>query len=302
MDIYKKVGSEKCFSLKETEAYAAWRNQKLNDYPRDIKDITLKIKGPGWISTDEKKSIQKICRKTNMTIVRFTGSYPDKTDLKQFGEALGLHKLDNNLCADEEVISTIRVRKDKTKHEGYIPYTEKALNWHTDGYYNLENRQINAILMYCVERAESGGGNRFLDHEVLYCQLRDLNPEFIEVLSLPDVMTIPANVVDGIEIRAEQTGPVFSFNSVTGRLHMRYSARKRNIIWKDHPVVHDAVSAIEMLLSNPNDYIFKYTPLPGQLVVSNNVLHTRTAFTDNAELGLQRVIYRARYFDRISDT
>jgi hypothetical protein len=36
--------------------------------------------------------------------------------------------------------------------------------------------------------------------------------------------------------------------------------------------------------------------------VCNNVLHNRSAFTDDAALGLSRLVYRARYLDRIAVT
>ncbi len=302
MPIYKKNEIKEAFNLEQTKDFEAWRAQKFDHYPRDIKEITVEVENVVQLSVSEKQTIQAICSKTNLAIVRIKKNFPDKKELKQFGVQLGLNSLDNNLCADEEAISSIRVRKDSRKHEGYIPYTEKALNWHTDGYYNLETHQINAIVMYCAEKSATGGNNCFIDHEIIYCQLRSLNPEFIRVLELPDVMTIPANVVDGIEIRAAQTGPVFSIDPVTNHLHMRYSARKRNIVWRDEPIVHEAVEAIQSLLNEPNDYIFNYTPLPGQLVISNNALHSRASFVDKPEQGLQRVIYRARYLERISNT
>ena len=300
MIIYKNTASKSVFDLDNIDEFQLWHNEKIKNYPRNINDITVVVESPLKLSGKEVSAIQAICQKTNLAVVRFT-EQPDKAGLKQFGQQLGLNVLDDNLCADEEAISSIKVREGGSRQEGYIPYTQKALNWHTDGYYNLETQQINAILMYCVEKPESGGANRFLDHEILYCQLRELNPNYIRVLTLPDVMTIPPNIVDGVEIRAEQTGPVFSVNSKTGRLHMRYSARKRNIVWRDEPLVHEAASAIEKLLNN-NGYIFNYTPLPGQVVVSNNCLHSRDSFTDNAAMGLQRKIYRARYLDRLTNT
>lgn len=300
MGIYKKSDSRSVVEFDNTDQFKLWYSEKIKNYPRKINDITVTVESPLSLSGNEVDSIQAICQKTNLAVVRFT-EQPDKAGLKQFGHQLGLNVLDNNLCADEEAISSIEVREGGSRQEGYIPYTQKALNWHTDGYYNLETQQINAILMYCVEKPESGGANKFLDHEILYGQLREINPDYIKVLTLANVMTIPPNIVDGVEIRTEQTGPVFSVNSKTGRLHMRYSARKRNIVWLDEPLVHEAASAIEKLLSH-NEYIFNYTPQPGQVVVSNNCLHSRDSFTDNAAKGLKRKIYRARYLDRLTNT
>jgi hypothetical protein len=37
-------------------------------------------------------------------------------------------------------------------------------------------------------------------------------------------------------------------------------------------------------------------------VFCNNILHARTAFEDDVEGGITRLLYRARYYDRIADT
>jgi len=40
----------------------------------------------------------------------------------------------------------------------------------------------------------------------------------------------------------------------------------------------------------------------GQGIICNNVLHSRSAFTDAADSGQVRLLYRARYHDRIRGT
>jgi len=41
---------------------------------------------------------------------------------------------------------------------------------------------------------------------------------------------------------------------------------------------------------------------PGQGLICNNVLHNRTGFTDDMDKGIARLVYRARYYDRIRGT
>ena len=81
--------------------------------------------------------------------------------------------------------------------------------------------------MHCAQPAAEGGENLLLDHEIAYIQLRDKNPAYIKALMKNNAMTIPPNIENGIEIRGEQTGPVFAVDE-GGYLHMRFSARTRN--------------------------------------------------------------------------
>jgi hypothetical protein len=106
-------------------------------------------------------------------------------------------------------------------------------------------------------------------------------------------MTIPPNVAEGAELRGEQTGPVFSVHE--GRLHMRYTARKRNVAWREDAVSRIAVEALERVLDE-EPLAFEATLAPGWGLLANNVLHTRTGFESDS----RRLIYRARYYDRIA--
>ena len=111
-------------------------------------------------------------------------------------------------------------------------------------------------------------------------------------------MTIPANLTDGEERRPEQSGPVFSIRP-DGRLHMRYTDRKRNIVWRDDPLTREAVTFLRDILYRETRWHFRGKLQPGWGLVSNNVLHTRTGFEDGER---PRLLYRARYYDRIAGT
>ncbi len=81
---------------------------------------------------------------------------------------------------------------------------------------------------------------------------------------------------------------------------MRYTARTRNIEWKVDPVTRAAVSALSDFLHSESPYIYRATLQAGQGLISNNVLHDRSGFEDDAEH--TRLLYRLRYFQRMVDT
>ena len=80
---------------------------------------------------------------------------------------------------------------------------------------------------------------------------------------------------------------------------MRYTMRKRNVVWKDDPTVKDAVSWLGNLLNEDSEHIFRATLQSGWGLVSNNVLHDRSGFEDDEDPAKKRLLYRARYYDRI---
>ena len=59
----------------------------------------------------------------------------DKDIPRRLGERLGLARLQANPLADEDGITSLEVAPEKSGR-GYIPYSNRRLLWHTDGYYN----------------------------------------------------------------------------------------------------------------------------------------------------------------------
>lgn len=286
------------FGLDGDADYLAWRETKLAGYPADSAQLMVEIQDPRALTTSENAALLACLRKTNIVFYRVTGDRVDKAALRQFGLQLGLARLDGNLCADEDNITSLRVVA-QGRHTGYIPYTNRPLSWHTDGYYNPLDRQIHAILMHCDTPASQGGENALLDHEILYLLLRDEDPALISALMHPQAMSIPPNVEGGEEIRGETVGPVYSI-SADGHLHMRYSARTRNIRWREDATTAQAVTRINQILASDCPYIFRYTLQANEGVISNNVLHNRSGFEDSDNA--QRLLYRARYYDRVAQT
>jgi alpha-ketoglutarate-dependent taurine dioxygenase len=289
------------FDLSCSRDYARWRRWKLAAYPVAASDLRVQLSNPGELSATGYDAVLAICRKANMAIYDFGEQPFNKALLRRFGLQFGLERLDMNLRADEDSITSLRV-VPASGSTHYIPYTSRALNWHTDGYYNTPDQQVRAILMHCMQDAASGGENRLLDPEIAYLLLRDENPDYIRALMQPDAMTIPANVEAGSEIRAACSGPVFTVEKNSGSLHMRYTARTRSIIWKDDRDTRMATGFLTELLTGDSPCTFSHRLRAGQGIICNNVLHSRSAFADAADTGKVRLMYRARYHDRIRGT
>ncbi len=286
------------FDLDNEKAYQLWREIKLENYPEKAANLIVEINDPTALTKTEFSAIQTRLLKTNMAIyVGTTGSNADKSIPTRLTEQFGLCELDDNMGADKGITS-LKVISGAVRG-AYIPYTNKAIKWHTDGYYNALDRQISALFLHCVSPAADGGENALLDHEVAYIYLRDKNPDYIAALMAADVMHIPANIENGKEIRPARTGPVFSVMP-GGYLHMRYTARTRSIQWKNDTITLAAVKALEDFLASDSPYIYRATLQSGQGLISNNVLHDRSGFED-AE-GVKRLLYRLRYYQRIANT
>ena len=285
--------------LDNAPAYAAWRERKLASHPRRLEDLLVDIAVPGRLTFAEREALLARCAVANMALYASpTGSDPDKDIPRLLGRQLGLVSLDANRLADDDGISPLAVAPAGTRTE-FIPYTDRGIRWHTDGYYNTLERQVRGLLLHCVQRAESGGENRLMDHEIAYILLRDENPDHIRAFMAPDAMTIPPRLEDGAIARAAQAGPVFSVYP-DGFLHMRYTARTVSIEWKADAATRAAVAALERILADEaSPYIFRGRLEPGMGLVCNNVLHDRSAFADSD--ARKRLLYRARYFDRIVD-
>ncbi len=293
-DVRQTTTNPAHFNLDDTAAYQAWRESKLANYPVSIGQLVVEIKDPCKLTNAEVGEISARCNKANMAI--YTCSDIDAVDKKNpraIGTRFGLTNLDHNQGADDDGITSLRVNDDPD-HREFIPYTSRAIHWHTDGYYNEPDRQIHGLLLHCARPAMEGGENALLDHEIAYILLRDRDPALIGALMAPDAMTIPAHIRNGDVIRPDRPGPVFSIGP-EGRLHMRYTARAHNVIWRDNDLTRRAVAELHTLLTSSNPYTFRATLQPGQGLVSNNVLHDRSGFSDDPSN--PRLLYRLRYFE-----
>jgi hypothetical protein len=284
------------FDLANDGAYRAWRDRKLATAPATAAELLVSVSDPSKLSNAERRALAERCERANIAVYAAAPRSDGASDVpRQIGAQLGLHTLDVNYLADDDGITPLAAT-DTGPRSGFIPYTNRAIRWHTDGYYNPPERHIRAMILHCVQRAEQGGENRVFDHELAYIALRDADPAYVAALMQDDAMTIPARSEEGEVARGDQSGPVFTVTA-EGRLHMRYTARTRSIAWKDDPAVHAATAALLNLLET-DPRVMRLRLEPGMGLVCNNVLHDRSAFTDSA--AHRRLILRGRFYEPVA--
>jgi len=279
--------------------YLRWRAAKLERAPRAVAELVVEVGNPCALTAAERAAIAARCAAANMAIYASAVRAADKELPRRLGAQFGLVHLDANWLADEDGVSQVTVRDGESGRADYIPYTNRPIRWHTDGYYNPPERTIRAMVLHCVSRAAEGGANALLDHELAYLLMRDLDPAHVRALMRPDAMTIPARADESGVARPAQAGPVFSIGR-DGGLHMRYTARTRSIEWSGEPAVRAAVAALERLLAADSPHVHRLTLEPGMGILCNNVLHDRAGFVDDPRQ--PRLLYRARFHDRVAGT
>jgi alpha-ketoglutarate-dependent taurine dioxygenase len=293
------------FDLADAAAYQRWRARKLDQRARSADDLLVELRDPRALTAAERAALRQRIARHNVALYSSALCEDDPTIARTLGAQLGLVRLDANWLAGEDGLSRIEASaRDGAAaappRADFIPYTDQAIGWHTDGYYHPETRRIHGMLLHCVRPARRGGENALLDHELAYIALRDASPGAVLALMQPDAMTIPARDGRGDDsavVRPAQSGPVFSVHH--GALHMRYTARTRSIVWKDDAATRAAVALLASLLADG--------ALPGTLrvrleagmgLVGHNLLHARSAFDDDP--AAPRLLYRARYLDRVA--
>lgn len=301
------------FDLSDDSAFWRWRDRKLARFPRSTAELLVEIKNPLAPTGAEARAVRDVVARAGMAVYvgpALPGVEASKDLVRGLGAHFGMTRLDQNPYADEDAITPLHVAAGEERVEQgrklYIPYTNRAINWHTDGYYNTPARRIRGMILHCVRQAGGGGGeNQLFDPEMAYLLMRERDPDMVRAFCALDAMTIPGNAMDETVERGDVTGPVFSLNRADGSLHMRYTARKRNIVWAADDTTQRAVRFMEEVLSGLGEgasYIFSHRLEAGQGLICNNILHTRTAFEDGDGEGANRMMLRARYLDRVDGT
>lgn len=291
------------WKLGDNSAYTQWRSVKLSDQigrsgtldPVEIADLSTP-------SAAEKSELIRRCLRTNAAVY-VTKTLPDDSNrvrkqLAKFTEFMGLEIAESHRSAGSNGIVAL-TQSNSQGQRGYIPYSKRAMNWHTDGYYNAPDQKVRAMVLHCVVPADDGGVNQFLDPEIAYIRLRDENPDFIDALMHSDAMTIPENREENGKIRPVSVGPVYQINDQTGALEMRYTARTRSIQWRDDDMTRQATNFLLQLLQGDDPFMQTIKMQAGQGILCNNSLHNRTGFDPNLTQDSKRLIFRIRFHNRV---
>lgn len=274
--------------------YNSWSDKKLQNYITNINQCFVEIDNPQQLSNAELSQIKLLCSLNNFALIQIKKSTNYVQDVLEINKQLGLITNDKHYFLGNNNLAKI-TKTDNKKQGEFIPYTDKSLNWHTDGYYNDETHRVRSFTLFCAYPAQHGGENQWLDIEMLYILLKEQDPDLTRLLSQKDAMTIPAHIVEGKIVRPESQGAIFFIDKATNSLYMRYTQRKKNIIFAEG--VQEAINLLDNTLATASSYHCKYKMQEAQGIINNNVIHTRSAFTHNANT--PRIMLRGRYFIRV---
>ena len=292
MSYNRKMNSP--FILENETEYKKWRKAKLSLYPETKENLFVRFNNKN-LNDDSVGSLKKIINKYNFAMYEFNTKLTD-SNLQEFCSKLQLTDSISNPLADENDISNITDQsKIKIKKAGieYIPYTNKQLNWHTDGYYYPIKDSVKSFLLHCENPAENGGQNKLLDHEIIYIYLRDHNPDFINILMQNNIMGIPKN--NNIPGSSFMVGPVFYVDK-KNFLNMRFTSRQQNIIWQKSDMIKKIKDYIFSFIAEDNKYVINILLKENQGYIANNILHKREKYIDGES---KRLLKRLRFSRRV---
>ena len=273
------------FTAKSAE-FLRWAEEKERNIPHNIDGIIVNIHDINNVKISEIAKIKETINKCNSCIYSSKIALKSNTNLLKFVESVGMRTYDRNNIESNEISTITPLESNKIN---YIPYTDKSLNWHTDGYY--DKKSIFSWLLHCVHPATHGGENYLLDHELA---LREYVLRYDDVNNLmsEDALTIPESKETS---RSEISTYIFSIKNQYKKLHMRFSMRKDNI--GTSPKAGDAVTKLKEIIENDcAKYSLTYKLQKNEGIITNNILHGRRAFKDDK---VKRKLLRIRSYERL---
>ena len=274
------------------EDYKRWKDNKLATFTKNLDELTVQITSPNAISKPEKSMVISLLENHNIVFFHIDRvKQTNKSTIKNFASQIGLSNYELDSQSDEDGLTEIKDIKTTEKLSEYVPYTTKELNWHTDGYYTDQKNSVLSWLLFCKTSAESGGINKYLDHEIAYILFNNKSKRLMDLM-LDDTCCIPENSITN---RKEVFNPVFMFKNK--RLHMKFSMRKKNIIWNKNSL--QAIDVLKSIIKDSSEYHITKKLDTGMGVITNNVIHMRTAFTNSRNKN--RLLYRLRSKKRVTE-
>lgn len=280
------------FNLSSDEDYLKWRDEKLAAYPNNVGELVVELAEMTAVRPAEKTRILETVERANMCVFTAGSAELEMNSLLALGRQLGVTRTDKSARhaqSDELTDSGILNRA--------IPFSTRHCNWHTDATYYGSDNTIEALFLLCKRPAVEGGGNKVLDPEVLYIHLREQDPGALEVLMNENCFNY-RNPATG-EVDPHRGGKVFWTNA-DGHLCHRFSFRKTDMAWSEESDVAAAREALESLISDESAPVIEGRLESGMGLISNNVLHTRERLVDSDDAAKKRLLFRARFYDRVN--
>ena len=208
------------FTSKSNE-FKQWALEKEDNIPLNIDDLIVKIHDINHATLAEISNIKDIIKRFNCCIYQSRVGLNAQADLMNFAQSIGMETYDTNNIHNSPISLIMSLETKNTLN--YIPYTNKKLNWHTDGYY--DEKPIFSWLLHCEEPAYSGGENYLLDHELAIREYI-IKYDNLESLSSLDAFTIPGNTHAN---RGETKGYICDNDNEYKKFHMKFSMREKNM-------------------------------------------------------------------------
>ena len=140
-------------------AYTLWREEKLAVYPKRIEDLFVDVNDLGAPTPAEREAIRRLAGRANMVLYATRSNLADqratRRDLIAFGRAFGLVAIEDHRSAEADGVVRIEV-VNQGGRLGYIPYTDRPINWHTDGYYDFHGPERRCARCSCIACARRG--------------------------------------------------------------------------------------------------------------------------------------------------
>ncbi len=275
------AGLTKQFNGQST-AYLQWREHRLqlqSDW-RNTEPLAL---SPALNTTADAQSLSILCeqvRDYGFAVYQWTRTSADiNNDVARLYAGLSLTTTDSGVVSDKNGLSLLSDMSG-TPRGRFIPYTSRAMGWHSDGYYNAPEKALRCFTLHCVQPAAQGGELSLLDDHLLLIALADENPGMVALLSSKNAMTIPANKDDVGHDRPDRATAVL-FNHADGSPGTHFTTRTTNIRWQSTDTMAAARRMTE-LIDQHKDWHYTVRLQPGQGIVTRNILHRREAFTDSS--------------------
>ena len=274
------------FTSKSNE-FKQWALEKEDNIPLKIDDLIVKIQDINHATLAEISNIKDIIKRFNYCIYQSKVGLNAQADLMNFAQSIGMETYDTNNIHNSPISLIMSL---ETKNAlNYIPYTNKKLNWHTDGYY--DEKPIFSWLLHCEEPAYSGGENYLLDHELAIREYI-IKYDNLDSLSSLDAFTIPGNTHAN---RGETKGYICDNDNEYKKFHMKFSMREKNM--KLNEQSKTAIMRMKKIIKEDcKKYCLTYKLSKNEGIISNNILHGRNSFEDGKAM---RKLYRIRSYERI---
>ncbi|MBX2835736.1 MAG: TauD/TfdA family dioxygenase [Gammaproteobacteria bacterium] len=278
-----------------SNAYQCWREHRLSLVSTQQANRTMVFSIDSNLKDQE--ILQKLCSDVEhhgFALYQFSDPLDDneqrKAAVNLYAE-LGLADADDGVLIGADNLSLLE-NSVNTERKRFVPYSDRAMNWHTDGYYNAQDAHVRSFCLHCLQPAAIGGELTILDDELLLIALYDRYPYCVKPLTHPQAMLLPKSRDELGPDRPDRVVPVFSVDN-NQRLLTRFTTRQRNIDWRDENTLDAARTASELL----NQLKHWHTTLKlqaGQGIITRNILHCRTSFVDH-DKNSGRKILRGRY-------